>query len=201
MRSDLYIWERPRDLDAEQALALVEGWEGEGGDPAASPFEPTTNMGWFFRELHEELPDLEARTDAIPRRTRVPVWASGTDEAPARVVALRLDPESARPVVESVYGLATKYDLLVLEPRRPSLHRPLERLTEVAHATFWPGGAIRSLAFLVGGAILAAVAYAMGIPIVSGALILLGLFFVVLCAFTLGSETRHWYRTRGSPPG
>ena len=50
-RFDLYAWAAPRDLSDEAAAALVEGWQAAGGDPAASPFEPSTDVGWFYQEL------------------------------------------------------------------------------------------------------------------------------------------------------
>ena len=159
-----------------------------------SAFKPTTNMGWFFRELIGGHPDLDAVTDAVPRQTRVPVWASGSDEAPARVVALRLRPQTAQTVLEDVYGLATKYDLVVFEPRGPSLHRPNQEMAEYAHATFWPRGAIQAGVAGGGGAILAIVAWFLGIPIVSGVAILIGGFMAVLSGLTFGSEIRRLRR-------
>ncbi len=51
MSFDLYVWKTPRDIDADGAAALVERWQAAGGDPAASPFESTTDIGWFHREL------------------------------------------------------------------------------------------------------------------------------------------------------
>ena len=41
MAFDLYVWSEPRDLDADAAEALVRTWQAAGGDPAASPFEPS----------------------------------------------------------------------------------------------------------------------------------------------------------------
>src|SRR5262245_35324178 len=163
---DLYVWDAPREIDADGAGALVATWLASGGDPATSPFEATTNVGWFFRELVTDHPNLDAVTDAIPRQTRVPVWASGSDEAPARVVALRLRPENAAAVLEDVYGLATKYDLIVFEPRGSRIHRPNQEMAELAHATFWPRGARRAGLAGGGGALLAVIAWLLGIPIV-----------------------------------
>ena len=51
MQFDLYAWKSPRDLDADAAAALVQRWHDEGADPAASPFEPSEDVGWFHREL------------------------------------------------------------------------------------------------------------------------------------------------------
>ena len=46
MSFDLYVWKTPRDIDADEAAALVERWQAAGGDPAASPFERTTEIPW-----------------------------------------------------------------------------------------------------------------------------------------------------------
>ena len=187
---DLYIWAGPKDVDAAGAAELVSTWQAAGGGPATGPFERTTDIGWFFRELAADHPDLDAVTDAVPRQTRVPVWASGSDEPPARVVALRLRPETARAVIEDVYGLATKYDLIVFDARGPSIHRPNQELAEYAHATFWPRGAIQAGVAGGGGAILTFVAWSLGIPIVSGVLIVVGGFLAVLAVMTFASELR-----------
>jgi hypothetical protein len=83
---DLYVWKSPRDLDAVEAEALLESWQGTGGDPANSPFEPSTDVGWFYRELMKDLPGLDAASDAVPNRSAAPIWFAATPESPARMV-------------------------------------------------------------------------------------------------------------------
>ena len=61
MTSDIYVWSAPRDLDADAAQELIRDWEAAGGDPAASPFEPSTDVGWFHRELMKDHPRIEYR--------------------------------------------------------------------------------------------------------------------------------------------
>ncbi|HEV8671408.1 MAG TPA: hypothetical protein VGS01_11820 [Candidatus Limnocylindria bacterium] len=56
---DLYTRKSPRDLDADQAEALLKSPHETGGDPANSAFEPSTDVGWFYRELTKDLPALE----------------------------------------------------------------------------------------------------------------------------------------------
>lgn len=187
---DLYVWARPRGVDAEQAAALVNGWLTAGGDPAESPFEPTTDMGWFYRELKQDLPAIDAVSDAVPRQTKVPIWMSGTDEAPARVVAIRLARPPLGEELEEVFSLATKYDLVVFNPHRPSVHLPLEQMAALASATFWPNGAIRGAVAGVIGAAIAAGAWVIGIPILSGIAVIVGLFLVVLTLWTFVYELR-----------
>ena len=49
-----------------------------------------------------------------------------------------------REVLAEVYSLATKYDLVVFNPRGPSVHLPMELMAAHASATFWPSGAIQA---------------------------------------------------------
>jgi len=93
---DLYAWKSPRDLDADGAGQPVDAWEAAGGDPAASPLEPSTDVGWFYRELMNDAPALEVSSDAVPNESTAPIWLATTSEPPARVVAMRLPPTPAR---------------------------------------------------------------------------------------------------------
>ena len=45
MTFDLYAWKSPRDLDAAGVEALLDEWQAAGGDPATSPFEPSSDVG------------------------------------------------------------------------------------------------------------------------------------------------------------
>jgi len=187
---DLYVWSKPRDVEGPEAAALVAAWQRAGGDPTASPFELTTDIGWFFRELKEALPSLDAVSDAKPRRSSTPIWMSGTDEAPARVVAVRLTPTASRDEASEIFSLAMKYDLVVFDPHRDAVHRPLEQMSAYASSTFWPRGAIRGAVAGIIGALLAVGAWVAGIPIVSGVVIVVGVFLVVLTVATFAHEAR-----------
>jgi hypothetical protein len=70
---DLYAWKSPRDLDADGADALLESWRAAGGDPGESPFEPSTDVGWFYRELMNDAPELETSSDAVPNASSAPI--------------------------------------------------------------------------------------------------------------------------------
>jgi hypothetical protein len=194
MTFDLYVWQRPREVDEDHAQAMLNAWHADGADPARSPFEQTTDMGWFYRELSDEFPDLDALTDAVPSGRRTPVWMSGTDEPPARLVAVRLSRERARDELESIGGLATKYDLVLYDARNRRLHRPLDEMAAYARSTFWPRGAIRAAA--VGGiGLLAAIgSFQAGIPLLSGLLMIVGGFLFVLAVLTFALEL--WGRLR-----
>jgi hypothetical protein len=106
----------PRAIDAEQAEGLIEGWQEAGGDPRNSPFEPSTDVGWFYRELMKDVRGLEASSDAVPNKSSTPIWLSTTDEPPARVVGIRLSPGLPADALDTILELATKYDLVLLTP-------------------------------------------------------------------------------------
>ena len=187
---DLIVWRAPHDIDPSKATALVESWLAKGGDPASSPFEPNTDIGWFYRELKESAPELDAVSDAAPRKTKVPIWASGSDEAPARVVGIRL----TRPVVpaelELILSLTLKYDQVVFDTERKTVKRPLEQMDAYASATFWPRGAIRAVTAGALGAIIAIAGWVLNIPVASGIAVIVGGLFFLLAAWTLAHETR-----------
>ena len=193
---DLYVWSQPRDLDADQARELVDGWLAAGGDPAQSPFEASTDIGWFYRELKGDLPALDAVTDAVITG-KAPVWASATNEPPARVVALRLSRPPVQEELESILGLATKYDVVVFNPHRPSIHLPLEEMAAYASATFWPQGAIQAATAGGAGLVMAIVAWFIGIPIVSGIAIVIGAFLFAMAVYSFIHEGRVTLRDRG----
>ena len=196
MTFDLYVWKAPRDLDDEQATELVRSWEEAGGDPAASPFEPSDDVGWFVKELVGDEPELELSTDARPTQSRAPIWLATTEEAPARVVAIRFGPSTTRGALDSIFGLATKYDLVVFDPARTGVHHPLDEMAAYASATFWPRGAIRAaVAGLAGGAIGLA-AWMLGIPILSGLIALAGGFMFVMAIWSFIHEGRIALRGR-----
>jgi hypothetical protein len=190
---DIYVWAAPRDLDADTAGDLIRDWEEGGGDPAASPFEPSTDIGWFHRELTKDLPWLDVTSDAVPNPSKLPIVLSPDNEPPARVIAIRLprdDAAAVREAVEDIYSLAVKYDTVVYEPRRGTLHLPNEEMAEYASATFWPSGAIRTVIAIVIGLAVVALAWAVGIPLLSGGIALFALFMVGIFVFTLVAEGR-----------
>ena len=191
MAFDLFVWSSPRDLDADAAEALVRPWLDGGGDPAASPFEPSTDIGWFVRELRNDLPDIDLVSDAIPTQSSRPVWLATDPEPPARIAAIRLARgERARDELESIFGLATKYDLMVYEPHRQRVIRPMQVMAEHASATFWPRGAIQAAIAGGFGLLLAVAGWLLPIPFVSWILILIGGFLFAMAVFTFIHEGR-----------
>lgn len=195
---DLYVWQAPRDLDADAAAALLARWHADGADPARSPFDPSSDVGWFHRELRHDLPWLELTSDAVPSTSTRPVWLSTEPEPPARLVAMRLPSDTPRDALESVFGLAVKYDLVVFNARTGRVHRPMEEMADYASATFWPRGAIQAAAAGGLGAIMALVAWLLGIPILSGVLIAIGLFLFSGAVYTFVHEGRKTLGRRGT---
>ncbi len=92
--------------------------------------------------------------------------------------------------LESIFGLAAKYDLIVFEPRSRRLHQPLEELAEYASATFWPAGAIQAAVAGGIGGVIAVVAWLLSIPLLSGVLAVAGGFMFVMAVFTFIHEGR-----------
>ena len=206
MDFDLYAWKSPRDLDADAAAALVRRWHDEGADPAASPFEPSSDVAWFHRELVNDRTGLELVSDANPTPTTKPVWLSGgDDEPPARMVAIRVPPEATGDDLNDLFSLAAKYDLVVLDARSGRVHLPLDEIAAHASATFWPGGAIQAAVAGGFGLLLAIVGWFLPIPIVGWILIIVGGFLFVMAVFTFVHEGRAALRSRRSdtdvPPG
>lgn len=204
MTDDLYIWAGPHDIDAPAAAELVATWQAAGGVPRESPFEQSTNVGWFVRELKKDHPEVVIETDAVPTITSTPVWMSGSNEPPARVVVIRDYPSVAAEVHEDVMALATKYDLAVFYPDGPNgpvLQFPFQALEAYASATFWPHGARQAATAGVGGAILATVAWFIGIPFISGVLIVIGVFMAALAVLTFIWEGRRAMARRQGQQG
>ena len=204
MTDDLYIWAGPREVDAAAAAGLVATWQAAGGVPRESPFEQSTDVGWFVRELKQDHPELVLETDAVPTITSTPVWMSGSNEPPARVVVIRDYPSVAAEVHQDVLSLATKYDLAVFYPNGPegpALQFPFQAMEAYASATFWPAGARQAATAGVGGAILATVAWFVGIPVVSGVLIAIGVFMAALSVLTFIWEGRRAMARRRENPG
>jgi hypothetical protein len=206
MPFDLYVWESPRDIDDARAAALVRDWEAAGADPAAAPFEPSTNMGWFHRELKNDNTGLVLVSDANPNPSTRPAWLSANDvEPPARIVAIRTTHDMAGDALDDVFGLAVKYDLVVFDARTGRLHFPMQEMSDYASATFWPSGAIQAAVAGGFGLLIAIGAWIIGIPILSWIVIIVGGFMFVMAVFTFIHEGRKALRSRGSdtdaPPG
>jgi hypothetical protein len=200
MRYDLYAFAAPRDLSVEELTQRLEAWEAGGGDPAAAPFEPSSNVAGFYREVEHDLRDIggvEIVADAERHRGRGPVWLQTEPAPPAHIAAVHLprsSPEALEEALSTIYGTAAKFDVVLFDANRGVVHEPLAELGAYAEATFWPRGAMR--AAVVGGAALVAtmVAWITGIPIVGGIVVIVGAFMFSLAVFTFAVEARKRFR-------
>ena len=191
MTFDLYVWKSPRDLDADSAELLIKNWHEAGGKHTESAFAPSTDVGWFYRELVNDLPGIDASSDIEPHRTTKPVWLSANDqEPPARVVGMRVSPDTLPEEHEAILGLAAKYDLVLFDRRSRLVHLPLEAMAAHASATFWPAGAIQAGVAGGGGGVIAVAAWFLGIPFLSGLLVLIGGFMFAMAVYTFVHEGR-----------
>jgi len=163
-------------------------------DPAWAPFEPSDDVTWFFHELIRDEPDLDVTTDATPIHGRLPVWLAGaTSDEPApktHVAVVHFPVGPTRDVLELVFGLATKYDLVVFDPQQPRVYEPMAEMAEYASATFWPRGAIRTFVAGVIGLAIAVGAWVIAIPVLNILGVLVGGFLVVLSVVVLAAEGR-----------
>jgi hypothetical protein len=187
---DLYAWKSPRDLDVDGVEALLDSWLETGGDPGMSPFEPSSDVGWFYRELMQDAAGLEASSDAVSNASTAPIWLAAAPEPPARVVGMRLSPATQGDTLELIFGLAAKYDLVLFDTRSRRIHLPLDEMAAHASATFWPGGAIQAAVAGGIGGVIAVVAWFLGIPLLSGVLVVVGGFMVVMAVYTFIHEGR-----------
>jgi hypothetical protein len=118
------------------------------------------------------------------------VWLSTTPGRPARLVAIRLSNPSPADVLDTIFGLAAKYDLALFDARSRRVRLPLEEMAAHASATFWPGGAIQAAVAGGVGGLLAVVAWVLEIPVLSGLVVLVGGFLVVMAVYTFVHEAR-----------
>ena len=188
--TDLYVWHSPRDLDDDAAEALLKSWQDAGGDPGQGPFEPSADVGWFYTELMKDTPGIVASSDAVANPSSTPIWLATQPEQPARIVAISLAPTASRETLETIVSLAAKYDLVLFDTRSRRVHLPLEAMAAHASATFWPGGAIQAAVAGGIGVVLAIGAWLLGIPLLSGVLVVVGGLMFVMAVYTFVHEGR-----------
>jgi hypothetical protein len=150
MAFDLLVWSSPRELDADAAGALVHRWLDEGGDPARALRASRRHRVVRPRAAQTTCPT--STSSRMPSRPS-PLGRCGSPRTRnrRRVAAIRLARDGrVQDELESIFGLATKYDLMVYEPARHRVMRPMQVMADHASATFWPRGAIQAA---VGGAL------------------------------------------------
>ena len=105
-------------------------------------------------------------------------------------MALRPSPDAPRDELGTLFGLAAKYDLVLFDARSRRIHLPLEAMATHASATFWPAGAIQAAVAGGIGGVVAVVAWFLGIPVLSGLLMLVGGFMFAGAIYTFIHEGR-----------
>ena len=198
MTSTLYAWKAPRVTDPDEAATLLERWGRAGGDAEGQPFEASTDVHWFFVELLNDLPELDAAPDEDHAHPTGKLWWTHETGPTDRLVTMKLHPGIPEDALETIGALAVKYDLVLFDPERRSVRLPMEEMGAYASATFWPRGAIQ--AFVAGalGGLAAVVAWFLGIPIVSGIVVIVGAFLFVMAMYTFIHEGRKRMSSGGS---
>ena len=144
MRYDVYAWAAPRDISPEDAAERIDRWEARGGAPSDAPFEPSSDVAGFYRELEHDLRGMsgfEVVADAEPHTGRGPVWLQTDPAPPAHVAAIRLprsSEEDLRDALADIYATGTKFDLIVLDAVNGVIHQPMAEMAAYASATFRP---------------------------------------------------------------
>jgi hypothetical protein len=87
---------------------------------------------------------------------------------------------------------------VVFDARSRHVHLPLEVMAAHASATFWPAGAVQAAVAGGTGGVVAIVAWSLGIPVLSGVLMLVGGFMFAGAVYTLIHEGRKAARARRS---
>ena len=102
-----------------------------------------------------------------------------------------------------MFSLVAKYDLVVFDARSGRVHLPLKELGDDADATFWPSGAIQAAGAGGFGLVIVIIAWIVGVPIVSGIVIVIGGFMFAMAVFTFvhaGRKALRQRRSTGSSP-
>ena len=190
---------RPRATSTRDgAAALVERWQAAGGDPAASPFESTTESGGSIASSPRITRGSTRRPMPCAAPARPRSGCPGVMSRPARVVAIRLTPAAAHDELDSIFGLAAKVRPGRVRrterrppPAPPGAGRVHQR--QVLARGRDPGGGRRR-----DGAVIAVVAWILGIPLLSGILMIVGGFLFVMAVYTFVHEGRKTMRARRS---
>lgn len=183
MSFDLYVWKGPVVATGEEAGELVRRSFTEGD----VVFEPSPDVLRFYEELTERYPPLESFPEAqLVAGTAVTYW-SDSPERSNRVVSMSLQWRVPDGVVEYIGDLATKHGLILFDPQGPDVHRPG---VPDERTPFGAQGAIQATIAGLAGLALAVAAWFVSIPILSGILIVVGLFFAVMAVYALITELR-----------
>ena len=197
MNVTLHIWHAPRVSDTNAAAELV-------GANESVVFEASNDVHWFYNELVRDAPGLESTVVAdVPHEHGKEKWFWADDPGPVdRLVTVTLTDTTPPEVLDDIFSLAAKYDLVVYDPENVRLVRPLEAMAAYAEATFWPSGAIQAGVAGLAGLAIAVVAWIVSIPILSFIAIVVGGFMFVMAVYSFIHAGRVAVRSRdGSARG
>ena len=181
------VWKVPVVATGEEADELVRRSYREGD----VIFERSPDVLRFYDELTERYPPLESFPESeLAAGTAITYW-SDSPERSDRFVAMSLQWRVPDDVVEFIGDLATKHGLVLFDPAGPDVHRPG---VPDERTPFGVAGAVQATVVGLAGLLLAIVAWFLSIPIVSGILIVIGLFLALMAVYTLVHEFRE--RTR-----
>jgi hypothetical protein len=152
MTIDLFVWKAPMAHDPVLAgILLQDHLDG------ASRFEPSPDLERFTDELTGRFPDVVLeRTEGL--------------------VVVHLSEEAPDALLEAVPTLAWQHDLVLFDPRADMV----QAQRHIPPAPFPRRGLVRAIVAAFVGLAIAVVAYLASIPLLSGVLIVIGGFIVVL---------------------
>jgi uncharacterized membrane protein len=183
MSYDLMVWKGPVVATGEEADELLRRSYAEGD----AVFEQSPDVLRFYDELTERYPPLESFPESeLVAGTAVTYW-SDSPERSDRVVAMSLQWGVPDDVVEFIGDLATKHGLVLFDPAGPDVHRPG---VPDERTPFGAAGTVQTIVAGLAGLLLAVVAWLLSIPILSGILIVIGLFLGLMAGYTLVRESR-----------
>jgi hypothetical protein len=167
MTIDLFVWKAPMAHDPVLAgILLQDHLDG------ASRFEPSPDLERFTDELTGRFPDVVLeRTEGL--------------------VVVHLSEEAPDALLEAVPTLAWQHDLVLFDPRADMV----QAQRHIPPAPFPRRGLVRAIVAAFVGLAIAVVAYLASIPLLSGVLIVIGGFIVVLALITLPAIVADWRRS------
>ena len=160
-----------------------------------SRFEPSPDLARFTDELTARFPDVADGGSGADGSG----WAAPLERSD-RLVVLHLSEDAPDALLEAVPTLAWQHDLVLFDPRAARV----QAQRHIPPAPFPVRGLVRSVVAALVGLAIAVVAYLASIPLLSGLLVVVGGFVVVLALITLPALVADWRRsqrptwTRGS---
>jgi hypothetical protein len=193
MSFDLYVWKGPIVRTGEDAGRLLDQAFPEDAGPGEtiSPFDPSKDVANFYNDLIERYPPLEAFSEADLANGAVETLWSVSPERSDRLVAMYLRWGAPDEAIDFIAERARRHALVLYDPQGSDVHLPDDPLTRDEE---WPPfrarDAVRAAVAGILGLVIAAVAWRLGILIISGLAAVIGLFLFVMSIYTFVVEAR-----------